>query len=48
MNRQCLPKEILSEIIAKGEISSFDVKKPSLHDIFIRIAGKEAEEIIHA
>jgi ABC-2 type transport system ATP-binding protein len=41
------PHAILKEIINKTKIDSFDIVKPSLHDIFIRIAGPEAEEVSH-
>jgi hypothetical protein len=26
-------------------VTSFELAKPSLHDIFVRIAGPEAEEV---
>jgi ABC-2 type transport system ATP-binding protein len=38
------PHMILKEIINRTKIDSFDIVKPSLHDIFVRIAGSEAEE----
>jgi ABC-2 type transport system ATP-binding protein len=38
------PHAILKEIINRTRIDSFDIVKPSLHDIFVRIAGSEAEE----
>lgn len=41
------PHMILKEIIARTRIDSFDIVKPSLHDIFIRIAGSEAKEVAH-
>ncbi|UCE18534.1 MAG: ATP-binding cassette domain-containing protein [Gemmatimonadota bacterium] len=36
------PHRILSEIMLRTRVSSFDIVKPSLHDIFVRIAGPEA------
>jgi len=41
------PHLILKEILERTRINSFDIVKPSLHDIFIRIAGSEAKEVIH-
>lgn len=39
------PHQILSEIMGRTRITSFDIVKPSLHDIFVRIAGSEAGEV---
>jgi ABC-2 type transport system ATP-binding protein len=39
------PHLILKELINRTRIESFDIVKPSLHDIFVRIAGPEAEEV---
>ena len=36
------PQQILSGILTKSRVTSFEVTKPSLHDIFIHIAGPEA------
>jgi ABC-2 type transport system ATP-binding protein len=36
------PHFILKTIMAKTRVWSFDIVKPSLHDIFVRIAGEEA------
>jgi ABC-2 type transport system ATP-binding protein len=41
------PHLILKDIINHTRIESFDIVKPSLHDIFVRIAGPEAEEVNH-
>jgi ABC-2 type transport system ATP-binding protein len=41
------PHIILKEVINHTRIESFDIVKPSLHDIFVRIAGPEAEEVNH-
>lgn len=40
--------QILSEMMKRTRIVSFDVVKPSLHDIFVRIAGSEAGEVHRA
>jgi ABC-2 type transport system ATP-binding protein len=42
------PQSILRTIIERTQVESFDIVKPSLHDIFIRIAGAEAQEVEHA
>ncbi|UCC49974.1 MAG: ATP-binding cassette domain-containing protein [Gemmatimonadota bacterium] len=39
------PQEILSAIMARTRVRSFELAKPSLHDIFVRIAGPEAREV---
>ena len=36
------PQEILSAIVARTSVQSVEIAKPSLHDIFVRIAGPEA------
>jgi len=38
-------QELLKEIMKTNRIKSFELAKPSLNDIFIRIAGPEAEEV---
>lgn len=38
------PQEILKEIMSKTRVHKFEIAKPSLHDIFVRIAGPEAGE----
>ena len=45
MSRGCDPQEVLRVLVAHGRVNSFSVMKPSLHDIFIRIAGPAAEEV---
>ena len=44
MAKGCDPQEVLRRLAARGSIISFSVVKPSLHDIFVRIAGPQAEE----
>ncbi|UCG88931.1 MAG: ATP-binding cassette domain-containing protein [Gemmatimonadota bacterium] len=39
------PHDILSTIMARTRVTSFEITKPSLHDIFVRIAGEEAREV---
>ncbi len=41
-------QEVLASIMARTRVHQFEVAKPSLHDIFVRIAGPEAEEVNHA
>jgi ABC-2 type transport system ATP-binding protein len=36
------PQQVLSAIMARTRVKKFEVVKPSLHDIFVRIAGPEA------
>jgi ABC-2 type transport system ATP-binding protein len=48
MNGNTDHQEILSSIMARTRVHQFEVTKPSLHDIFVRIAGPEAEGNNHA
>lgn len=36
------PQDILQQLVARGRVNFFEVAQPSLHDIFIRIAGPGA------
>jgi ABC-2 type transport system ATP-binding protein len=45
MTRDADPQEILSRIMSRTRVKNFEISKPSLHDIFVRIAGPEAEEV---
>ena len=38
------PQKIAAEIMTRTKIYSFDLAKPTLYDIFLRIAGPEAKE----
>ncbi len=44
MAENCDPQALLAEIMSRTRVKSFEVAKPSLHDIFVRIAGPEAKE----
>ena len=44
MARGCDPQEVLRTLVARTRVTSFAIAKPSLHDIFVRIAGQEAAE----
>lgn len=39
---------VLADLMARGRVDHFELARPSLHDIFVRIAGPEAEEAGHA
>ena len=41
-------QQILAAIMAKSRVRHFEIAQPSLHDIFVRIAGPEAREVSHA
>jgi len=43
----CDPQQVLQILLSRTHLSSFSIAKPSLHDIFVRIAGPaaEAEEV---
>jgi ABC-2 type transport system ATP-binding protein len=42
------PQCVLRALVAQARVTSFSLTKPSLHDIFLRIAGPAAEEANHA
>ncbi len=42
------PQRILSDLLKKTRITQFEITKPSLNDIFIRIAAPERKEVSHA
>lgn len=48
MASDCNPQQVLAAIMSRTRVRSFDIVKPSLRDIFMRIAGPEAEEVNHA
>ncbi len=41
-------QDILTEIMARTRLYSFELAKPTLYDIFLRIAGPEAQEVVDA
>jgi len=41
------PQGILKQVVKENEVIQFQIMKPTLHDIFVRIAGTE-EEVAHA
>ena len=48
MSPSCDPRNVLKTILAKTSVVNFEIAKPSLQDIFLRIAGPEAREVKHA
>ncbi len=48
MARGCDPQEVLRTLVGRTRISSFSLARPSLRDIFVRIAGPESAEAHHA
>ena len=41
-------QQVLRELMAQARVEHFELARPSLHDIFIRIARPQAEEVGHA
>jgi ABC-2 type transport system ATP-binding protein len=39
------PQGILQRLVAQTRVEHFEVARPSLHDIFVRIAGPEANSV---
>ena len=37
------PQALLAELVKRGRVEHFEITRPSLHDIFLRIAGPEAQ-----
>ena len=48
MARGCDPQEVLRALLGRTRVTSFSIARPSLHDIFVRIAGPEVAETQHA
>jgi ABC-2 type transport system ATP-binding protein len=48
MAQGCDPQQVLRSLVSRTSVISFSIEKPSLHDIFVRIAGPAAEEEQHA
>ncbi|MGP0073060.1 MAG: ABC transporter ATP-binding protein [Bryobacteraceae bacterium] len=44
MGEGCDPQRVLHTLVDRTKVVSFSVVKPSLHDIFVRIAGPQPEE----
>ena len=44
MDRGADPQSILRELLRRTRVDHFEVARPNLHDIFVRIAGPEAEQ----
>jgi ABC-2 type transport system ATP-binding protein len=44
LKKNCDPQKLLAEILSKTQIQKFEIARPSLHDIFVRIARPAAEE----
>jgi len=41
----CDPQRVLQTLVSRTRVITFSVVKPSLHDIFVRIAGPQPEEM---
>lgn len=41
------PQELLKTLVQRTRVQQFELTRPSLHDIFVRIAGPEAKEADH-
>ena len=48
LNRGADSQQVLSALIERGEVRHFELARPSLHDIFVRIAGADAYEDHHS
>jgi ABC-2 type transport system ATP-binding protein len=48
LERGAESQQVLSALLTRGQVRHFELSRPSLHDIFVRIAAPEAEENHHA
>jgi ABC-2 type transport system ATP-binding protein len=46
--RDADPQALLRWLVDQGEVQRFEIGRPTLHDIFVRIAAPDAEEVKHA
>jgi ABC-2 type transport system ATP-binding protein len=44
IDRGCDPHELLRMLVERTRVNSFSIARPSLHDIFVRIAGPAAAD----
>ncbi|MEO5923747.1 MAG: ATP-binding cassette domain-containing protein [Bryobacteraceae bacterium] len=44
IGRECDPQAVLRTLLSRGAVNSFSIVQPSLHDIFVRIAGPEVAD----
>jgi len=42
------PQQLLAAVMSRARVGYFELARPSLHDIFVRIAGPGAEEAADA
>jgi ABC-2 type transport system ATP-binding protein len=48
LDRNADSQQVLAALMERGKVRHFELSRPSLHDIFVRIAGPEAGENHHA
>jgi ABC-type uncharacterized transport system ATPase subunit len=46
ITQDCDSQGVLTEVMSRTRVKSFEIASPSLHDIFVRIAGPEAKELV--
>lgn len=44
IEKTCDPQDVLRSLVSKTSVTKFEISKPSLHDIFVRIAKPVAED----
>ncbi len=45
IEKNCDPQDVLKSLVAKTQVMKFEISKPSLHDIFVRIAKPVADHV---
>jgi ABC-2 type transport system ATP-binding protein len=48
LDRGVDPQELLAQLMSRGLVRHFELARPSLQDIFVRIARPEVEDVVHA
>jgi ABC-2 type transport system ATP-binding protein len=48
LDRNADSQQVLAALMERGKVRHFELARPSLHDIFVRIAGPDSEESEHA
>jgi ABC-2 type transport system ATP-binding protein len=48
LERGADPQQLLASLLSRGRVHHFELARPTLQDIFVRIAGPQSAEVAHA